>query len=243
MLTLYTFGPKFGLPDPSPFCVKGEVLLKLSGLAYTLDHSGFAKAPKGKLPYLDDDGRKIADGTATRVSDTTFIRMHLETVHGIDFDKGLTPAERGTAWAVEKLCEDHIYWALIDERWRDDANFAKGPSQYFEAVPALLRPLIRAKVRRDALAALRGHGFGRHKPAEIQRLTTRALQSIADVLGTKPFLMGSEPCGADATVFAFLGSCLTPYFDAPCRQIASRHANLVAYRDRGMARWYPGFGA
>ena len=31
MITLYTFGPKFGLPDPSPFCMKALVLLKMAG--------------------------------------------------------------------------------------------------------------------------------------------------------------------------------------------------------------------
>jgi hypothetical protein len=28
MITLYAFGPAFGLPDPSPFVTKAEVLLK-----------------------------------------------------------------------------------------------------------------------------------------------------------------------------------------------------------------------
>ena len=56
MITLYTFGPMFGLPDPSPFVTKAEVLLKMAKLAYRTDSGGFAKAPKGKLPYIDDDG-------------------------------------------------------------------------------------------------------------------------------------------------------------------------------------------
>ena len=33
MITLYGFGPAFGLPDPSQFVVKTEVLLKLVGEA------------------------------------------------------------------------------------------------------------------------------------------------------------------------------------------------------------------
>jgi hypothetical protein len=55
MITLYTFGPGAGLPDFSPSVVKAEVLLKMSGLAYRTDTTGFRKAPKGKLPYIDDD--------------------------------------------------------------------------------------------------------------------------------------------------------------------------------------------
>ena len=53
-LTLYTFGPHFGLPDPSPFVMKADLLLKMSGLPYATDSRGFRKAPKGKLPYLRD---------------------------------------------------------------------------------------------------------------------------------------------------------------------------------------------
>ncbi len=34
MITLYSFGPFFGLPDASPFVMKGEMLLKLAGLPY-----------------------------------------------------------------------------------------------------------------------------------------------------------------------------------------------------------------
>src|SRR5436190_8140000 len=40
MITLYTFGPAFGLPDPSPFVTKVEVLLKMAGLAYGTDTTG-----------------------------------------------------------------------------------------------------------------------------------------------------------------------------------------------------------
>lgn len=70
MITLYGFGPAFGLPDPSPFVIKVEALLKMAGLAFRTDTTGFRKAPKRKLPYIDDDGTLIAD--------STFIRWHIE---------------------------------------------------------------------------------------------------------------------------------------------------------------------
>ena len=34
MITLYTFGPAFGLPDPSPFVMKAQMLLKLAKLPF-----------------------------------------------------------------------------------------------------------------------------------------------------------------------------------------------------------------
>ena len=56
MIILYTSGPYFGLPDPSPFVMKAEVLPKMADLPYEADTTGFNKAPKGKLPYINNDG-------------------------------------------------------------------------------------------------------------------------------------------------------------------------------------------
>jgi hypothetical protein len=49
IITLYTFGPFFGLPDGSPFVTKTMLLLKFAGLEYSEDRGGYGKAPKGKL--------------------------------------------------------------------------------------------------------------------------------------------------------------------------------------------------
>ena len=231
MITLYTFGPAFGLPDPSPFVTKTEVVLKMSGLPYRCDPGGFGKAPKGKLPYIDDDG--------TVVADSTLIRFHLEDRHGIDFDKGLSAADKGRAWACEKLCEDHLYWAVVRERWMDPENFKRGPAKFFDKAPALIRPLVVAMIGRQVRRNLHGQGMGRYSLEEMSRLTARGIDSLAAMLGDKPWLMGETPCGADATVFAFTAGLLCPVFDTLSQRQAASHANLVAYRDRGMARWYP----
>ena len=61
MITLYTFGPLLGLPDGSPFVTKAMLLLKMAGLDYREDRNGYLKAPKGKLPYIDDDGEKYRE--------------------------------------------------------------------------------------------------------------------------------------------------------------------------------------
>lgn len=231
MITLYTFGPAFGLPDPSPFVTKADVLLKMSGLPYRTDTSGFKKAPKGKLPYIDDGG--------VIVSDSTFIRLHLERRYGIDFDAGLSPAERAVAWAFEKMCEEHLYFTLVHARWMIDENFDAGPRVFFDSAPAPLRPLICAMVRRQVRRNLHGQGLGRHSEDEMAQLATRDLIALADFLADKPYLMGGTPCGADATIFAFIAGTLCPVFKTPIRIAAELQPNLVAYRDRLMAKYYP----
>jgi len=231
MITLYTFGPGFGLPDPSPFVMKVEVLLKMAGVAYRTDTTGFRKAPKGKLPYVDDDRERIAD--------STFIRFHIEKKYGKDFDSGLDPAQRSIAWAFEKLAEDHLYWAIVDARWSDRANFNRGPRNFFDAVPGAMRPLVITMVRRQVRKNLHAHGMGRHARPEIVQLATRDIDSIADYLGQKPYFMGTEPSGVDATIFSFVAGALSPTFETPLRVATERHDNLKRYVGRMTARYYP----
>src|SRR5262245_53824436 len=130
MITLYVFGPFFGSPDASPFVMKAQMLLKLAGLPYESSTRGFSRAPKGKLPYIDDAGEIVAD--------STLIRLHIERKYGIDFDRQLSARERGVAWSVEKMLEEHLYWVMVYWRWMIDANFDRGPRGFFQRAPALI---------------------------------------------------------------------------------------------------------
>ena len=233
VITLYTFGPFFGLPDASPFVMKAEVLLQMAGLPYRTDTSGFPKAPKGKLPYIDDDGEVIAD--------STFIRQHIEKKYRLDLDAELSPPERAVAWAFEKMCEDHLYWAGLHARWMVDENFNKGPRQFFATAPAPLRPLVAAMVRRQVRRNLWGHGMSRHSDAEMDHLAARDIDALADYLGDKAYLMGVSPCSADAAISTLLAHGLCPLFDTFVRRRLESHANLVAYTERLMARYFPEF--
>jgi glutathione S-transferase len=233
MITLYGFGPQFGLPDPSPFVMKVELLLKMAALPYRSDSNGFRAAPKGKCPYIDDDGERIAD--------STFIRWHIERKYRFDFDRGLSSEQRAIAWAFEKLAEDNIYWALVDARWTDEQNFQKGPMTFFRKVPALLRPVVVKTVRRQLRKMLHAQGMGRHSRDEIAALAMRGVDSIADYLAAKPFFMGAEPTGIDATIFAFTAGVLCPLFETPIRNAAERHDNLKRYVGRMSARYYPDY--
>ena len=113
------------------------------------------------------------------------------------------------------------------------------PRQNVTGPSALIRPVVVAMARRQVRARLKGQGFGRHSRPEIERLAAADLASLSDVLGAKPWLMGAEPCGADATVWSFVAGALCPHFESPIRRSAENHPNLVAYRDRGFARWFP----
>lgn len=233
MITLFGFGPMFGLPDPSPFVTKAMLLLQMAGLPYRVEPGNLSKAPKGKLPY-------IKDGDAT-IADSTFIRRHIETRYGFDFDRALSPQQRAIAWAFGKMADEQLYWVIVRDRWMDDRQFDKGLRHAFDRVPAIVRPLVVKMVRRQVRKALHGQGMGRHTAEEIAYLGDRAVTAIATQLGQQPYFMGADPTGADASIYAMVSNALCPHFDAPLREAIERHPNLCDYAARLTERYFPEF--
>jgi glutathione S-transferase len=233
MITLFAFGPAFGLPDPSPFVIKTEVQLKMAGAPYRFERGGPQAGPKGKIPFIEDNG--------VRIGDSTFIRAHIEKTCGVDLDHGLSVEARARAWAIERMLEDHLYFALIQMRWMDDSNFAKGPAHFFDMAPEQARDQVRSEARERVRGKLDGHGLGRHSEAEIVQLGARSLAALSVLIGGNSYLMGPEPSGSDATAFGMVASVLTPFFDTKLRDAALSHDNLVRYSERMMQHYYPEF--
>lgn len=231
-ITLYATRPVFGLPDSSPFVMKTEVQLQMAGLAYDKVASIPPQAPNGKLPYLLDDGETI--------SDSTFIRAHIEAKYGIDLDAGLDPRQRAEAWALERLLEDHLYFALVWFRWIDPDNFARGPSQFASGASEAEREQMRRTLQERKSADLRAQGIGRHDAGRIAWLGERSIDALARLLGDRRHLMGDTASGVDATALAMLAGVATPCFETPLRRAVETRSNLVDYVERMMRRYYPG---
>ena len=124
-------------------------------------------------------------------------------------------------------------------RWLDDANFAKGPAHFFDGLPPIVRNLVRLMVRSKQRKTLNAHGIGRHTAAEKLAIAKQDIASVAALLDDKPYLFGNEPCGADASAYAFMAGVLCPHFESPIRDSAESHANLVAYVHRMKTRYFP----
>ena len=233
MITLYGFGAGFGLPEISPFVTKTEVQLKMAGLAFRKERAMPPASPKGQLPFIEDDGEVVAD--------STFIRAHLERKYGFDFDAGLQRERRAQAWAFERMIEHHLYWALVGARWVDPDNFAKGPAHFFDGAPDHRREKLREDAQFRVAENYLLSGLGRHAPDDDVELAARSLFALSVQLGEKPYLMGEEPCGTDATALGALAGILTPFFSSSLRDRAAEFENLVAYVERLMLRYYPEF--
>jgi glutathione S-transferase len=231
MIKLFQFSPAFGLPNASPFCMKMETYLRMAGLPFELVNSGdVLKAPKHKLPYIDDGG--------TIVADTTFVIEYLKGRYGDPLDAALSPLERALATAFQRLIEENLYWAVVQTRWAEDAGWAKTRVAFFGAMPAPLRWFVPALARRGLLGEMRGHGMGRHSAEEIHAIGCRDVTAIADFLADKPFMLGEQPTSLDATAHAFLANLLWAPVDSPIQRHAHARPTLEAYCQRMSARYF-----
>jgi glutathione S-transferase len=235
MVTVYKFGPAWGMPDLSPFVVKIETYLRLAGIPYETKVGDPRKAPKKKIPYIADDGVVVAD--------TRFIVEHLETKRGISLDARLTPRERAIAAAFQSMLEEHLYFVMVYERWQLDANWARlAPTlQKILAgvgVPGPMTGLVSGMARKQMLKSLGAQGTGRHSPPEVGRIGERLVGALAEQIGDGPFFFGAEPATIDAAAYAFGSGLLETPFEGPVRDAAVRKQNLKAYVDRIKLRYW-----
>lgn len=231
MITLHQFHPAFGLPNPSPFCMKVETYLRMAGLPYRCDNRASPlSAPKGKLPWIDDDGAVVAD--------SSFIVEHLRARHGDALDAWLTPAQRATALAFQRLFEEHLYWAVVHARWIAPAGWALTRQAFFGRLKPPQSWLIPSVARKRVRAKLVAQGLGRHSDAEIVALACRDLDAVAAQLDAHAFMLGDQPSSLDATAYAFLANLLWAPYEMPMRRHAQSLPVLEAYCRRMKARYY-----
>src|SRR5713226_1750918 len=99
MITLYSYPELFGVADNNGYGLKVFAFLKLAGVPFRHEHIFDASAaPRGQLPYIEDEGEMIGD------SDT--IIQHLARKYRLTIDDGLTPAQRDTSHMITRMLDD-----------------------------------------------------------------------------------------------------------------------------------------
>ena len=232
MITLHQFPPAFGLPNASPFCMKLELYLRMAGLPYRNRYTlELHKAPKGKLPWIDDDGVIMAD--------SGLIIDYLQHKYGDPLDGELTPQQRASALAIRRLLEEHLYWTVLHARWITEAGWAMTRPAFFGALPWPLRAIVPLVARRGIRAELHGHGMGRHAVGQIHALGVADVDALAALLGDQAYFLGAKATSVDAVAAAFLANILMVPLETPIKAAAAGHANLVAYCQRMAVQYFP----
>ncbi len=235
MIKVHKFGPQFGLPDASPFVMKVETYLRLTGQKYEAIASDVRKAPRGQLPYVDIDGKIIPDSTA--------IVDHLEAGRSEKMDARLDAKQRAVSQAFKSMLEEHLYFGILHLRWATDDGWAVFEPSLREmlgkmGVPGFLRGMVAGSARKQVSGRAHRQGIGRAPREEIVGSCKKIVDALADQVGDGPFFWGDAPATIDATAYAFAAGTLCPAFDNELRKHAASKPTLVAYADRIKTKYW-----
>jgi glutathione S-transferase len=231
MITLFQFAPSFGLPNASPFCMKLETYLRMAKLPYKIFEQGdLSKAPKGKMPYIQDGDRTIAD--------STLVIDYLKATYGDPVDAHLTPVEQSIALAMQRLIEENLYWAVVYSRWEEENNWPLVKAVYFAGLPPVIKQVVPVIARQDCRKNLKGHGIGRHQADEIYTIGKKDLTALANFLGDKPFFMGDRPTSLDACAHASLKNVLCSQLPSPLSDHAQQFPQFASFCQRMDEKYY-----
>ncbi len=226
MITLYQFAPGFDKPfSVSPFCAKLEAYLRLAGLEYkTVNLGDPRKAPKGKLPFVDIDGDLMGDSTA--------IIATCKDRFGDPLDGDLTAEQHHRGLLVQRTCEEHLYWSMIQSRFVDDRGWQLQKGVVGDTLPAPLRLFVPGLVRRGIGKALQAHGIGRHGQDEIYSAGVADLEACQAQLDGKAFLLGDTPTSYDCSLWRHASCALSTKSSNALTDGARTLTELGAYVER-----------
>lgn len=231
MIILHT-APSFEeLPSISPPCLELETWFRMVKLPYRkviVTAESFAIAPKGKIPFIEYQGKLIGD---------VFLIMEMfKQTEGIDLDAGLTSVERSISLAFRRMIKENTYWGAAETRFGIKENW----QQYREMVARALFPDAPLDVSEPVAeefcktmhAQMHAHGIGRHSHEEIAQIVCADFHALSDFLADKPFFMGDEPTTLDATAYGYIGNFLQPRFATPIVDNLIQRSNLCNHYER-----------
>ncbi len=232
MIRLYNFGPNFGLPDPSPFCLKVDLYLRATGLEYEIDSNfnHLKKAPKGKLPFISDGDKTIAD--------STFIIDYLKQYYGDPLDQDLNPEQKAIAQGFKKMLDENLYWCAVYARWIDEHGWKVVKQAFFGSMPYPLRAIVPTVAQSRVKKTLHAHGLGRHTHSEILNIAKKDLTALSDLLGTKDYFLINKVTTLDVCAYAFLAEFIIPDYESEFNDLAKSFDNLVRFVDRIKDKYY-----
>lgn len=231
MLKLYQFAPHWNLPSASPFCVKLETYLRLAHIPYeVVILADPRKAPKGKLPFIEDKGNKIAD--------SSLIIDYIKQTYGDEIDTHLNDEQRATALAFQRMIEEHLYWTLVYSRWVDPEGWELIKPTYFKTMPKLIRKFVPELIRRRVIKTLYAQGLGRHNKTEIYQMGCSDIKAIAALLGDNTYFFNNKASSLDAIVYAFIASILYAPIDSPLKNCIKNLPNLVCFCEHIKTQYY-----
>lgn len=232
MIELYSFASGFGVVDPSPFVLKVDAYMRMANIEYESFPSvdNLKKSPKGKLPFIMDGEKKIAD--------SEFIISYLQEKFQVNLDSNLSAEQKSIAYLIGKSLDENLYWCLVYSRWVKDETWVQVKKAFFGSMPFPLKFIVPPIARKGVTSALYKQGLGRHSDEEIKIISDRTFKSLSDLLGDKSYFFGDSPCTFDATAFGFLAQFISVSLNNEINDLARQYSNLVDYCSHINATYY-----
>jgi glutathione S-transferase len=228
---LFQFPRLFAIPNLSPFCCKLETWLRIAQIPYeVVDTPDPRKGPKGRLPFIEDAGVRIAD--------SSLIIDHLTRTRGVHPDARLDASQRAIALLVQRTLEEHYALVLAYTHLFREEGLQHTRAR-FDAVPALARPLVSRLVYSRIKRILWERGLLRHSHEDVMEAALRDWRAVLTVMSDGPFFFGDEPSGTDAIVFGALATTVLTPIESPIRDFLRSQPQCVAYAERMRARFFP----
>ena len=132
-----------------------------------------------------------------------------------------------------------MYFALVVNRWVVDDHWLVTREELFSDIPKLVRNFVTGRIRKSVVAGAYWQGMARFSEQERADRVAKYCESVAAVLGGKPFLFGDTPSAADASVVPMLREAACFPVANKMSQVMLENATLMAYVQRGREAMYP----
>jgi glutathione S-transferase len=131
----------------------------MAGIPYELEFGDPRDAPKGKVPWIDDDDYILGD--------STFIIDYLKDKFGDPLDSILSRKDQALGHAIKRMLEESLYFVSSYSKWVEDEGFAIYSAELFAGMPEEKLKYVPDMVRKRALEKLSAQGVGRHSRDEV----------------------------------------------------------------------------
>lgn len=231
-IKLCHWGRSLNAPTLSSFVLKMMTYLRMRDIPYTEEFT-FKASSKGKMPYIKDGGKEVAD--------SNFIISYFNEKSGDSLDKDLpAAADKAVSLAFKRLAEENLYWTLVYFNWTENsAEFLKqfpvtGFRKPFLSIVGTISLVPRMK------KMLSGQGMGRHSKDEVLKIMEHDMTALSNYLGDKAYFMGDTPTEIDAALFGILGCCMYASPNCPHKNLMTEKlSNLAAYTTRMKSKYFP----
>src|SRR5258705_762979 len=220
MLTLYSYPELFGVADNNGYGLKVFAFLQLAGVPFRHEHIFDASAaPRGQLPYIDDDGETVGD------SET--IIAHLIAKRRLTIDSALTASQRDTSHLITRMLDD-LYWVMSYSRWKDERFWPLFRDALMPEHPSLTEPGL-PKAREFNFQRYHFQGIGRYAPDAAYARGLADLQVLANLIPANGYVHSEKPTSIDAGIYGFIANIYFYEIDTPLRQFVVAHGNTVRH--------------